>query len=69
MMMPWNEAISPNSPIHTSICSQPLLSPTTIFIACGKGSLILDSTRQSPTAPAKIMVPKASATSVRMPAI
>ena len=69
MMMPWNEAISPNSPIHTSICSQPLLSPTTIFIACGSGSLMLAMVRQSPTPPAKIMVPKASATKVRIPAI
>ncbi len=69
MMMPWNEAIRPNSPIQTSICSQPLLSPTTIFIACGSGSLIFASSRQSPTAPANIIVPKASATRVMIPAM
>jgi len=67
MMMPWNEATSPNRPSQTSMCSQPLLAPTTIFIACGSGSLMLASFVQSPDPPAKIMTPRASATSVRMP--
>ncbi len=66
-MMPWNDATSPNRPSHTSICSQPLLPPTTTFIAWGKGSLILDSVRQSPTPPAKTMTPIARTVKVRMP--
>ncbi len=69
MMIPWNEAISPKRPIHTSMCSQPLLSPTTAFMACGSGSLMLASLRQSPTPPAKIITPKASTTSVTMPVV
>ncbi len=44
-------------PSHTSICSQPLPLPTTVFIAWGSGSLILDSARQSPTPPAKTITP------------
>ncbi len=67
MIMPWNDATRPNSPSHTSICSQPLLLPTTIFIACGSGSLILARVRQSPTPPAKIITPIASTVRVRMP--
>jgi hypothetical protein len=51
------------------MCSQPLFSPTTTFIACGSGSLMLASWRQSPTPPAKIITPKASTTSVRMPPV
>ncbi len=66
-MMPWKEATRPNSPSHTSICSQPLPLPTTVFIAWGSGSLILDSARQSPTPPAKTITPIASTVSVRMP--
>ncbi|MDT4871062.1 hypothetical protein FQZ97_1061720 [compost metagenome] len=66
-MMPWNEATRPNRPIHTSMCSQVLDSPTTIFMAWGSGSLMLDSCFQSPTPPAMIITRKASATRVRMP--
>ena len=67
MMMPWKEATRPNRPSHTSMCSQPLFVPTTIFIACGRGSLMLASLVQSPTPPANTITPSASATSVRMP--
>ena len=68
-MMPWNDAISPNSPSHTSMCSQPLSLPTISFIACGNGSLILDSFVQSPTPPANSITPSASTVSVRIPPI
>jgi hypothetical protein len=69
MMMPWKLAMRPNRPIQTSMCSQPELSPTTRFMACGRGSLMLASCRQSPTPPAKIITPSARATRVRMPAM
>ena len=68
-MMPWKDAISPNNPNHTSMCSQPLCSPTISFIACGSGSLMLDSLVQSPAPPANNITPVASASSVRMPAM
>ncbi len=66
-MMPWKLATRPNRPIQTSMCSQPELSPTTVFIACGSGSLMLDKVRQSPTPPAKNITPMANSTRVRMP--
>ena len=69
MMIPWNEATRPNSPNHTSMCSQPLDDPTARFIAWGSGSLMLAMASQSPDPPAMIITPKASATSVRIPAI
>ena len=69
MMMPWNEAMSPNSPSHTSMCSQPLVPPTMAFIACGSGSLMLDSFVQSPAPPANSITPAASTSSVDMPAM
>ena len=67
-MMPWNDAIRPKSPSHTSMCSQLLLPPTMAFMACGSGSLMLASLVQSPTPPANAITPIASATRVRMPA-
>ncbi|MNL33327.1 hypothetical protein D3C87_1552340 [compost metagenome] len=66
-MIPWKLATSPNRPIHTNMCNQPELSPTTVFIACGSGSLMFDKVRQSPTPPAKNITPIASNTRVRMP--
>ena len=62
-----SEATRPKSPSQTSMCSQPLLDPTTIFIACCSGSLILASLVQSPEPPAKTITPSGSATSLRMP--
>ena len=49
------------------MCSQPLSSPTTRFIAWGSGSLMFESARQSPTPPAAIITPTASTISVTMP--
>jgi hypothetical protein len=42
------DATSPNKPSQTSMCSQPELSPTIIFMVCGSGSLMLASLVQSP---------------------
>ncbi|MCY1188576.1 hypothetical protein D9M73_297030 [compost metagenome] len=66
-MIPWKLATRPNRPIHTSMCSHPELSPTTVFIAWGSGSLMFDRVRQSPTPPAKNITPIASSTRVKIP--
>jgi hypothetical protein len=65
--MMWKLATRPNRPIHTSMCIQLELLPTTAFIACGSGSLMFDSWRQSPTPPAITITPMARNTRVRMP--
>ena len=62
-----NKLPTRNKPNHTNMCSQPLFSPTIIFMACGRGSLILDNLVQSPAPPANTMTPVARTTSVSMP--